>query len=291
MAKIKTSKTALCPSCNAELSSKDKFCPSCGAKIKKPLNKKLLIIIAAVAAVALIVGLAVGLSGNKEKKLYGTWTAKTAVVNGTEFNAEQLKVATDYDLSQKHLLLQKNGTAYVCDNGEVTKYLWSFSDDEVRIGEAVLEYKDNRLFLTNGKDVTFVFEKDSDSQTLPEGWLENKKPDAENQNSEPDTEPPTEKLTESTDLVNGMRPEFKATMDSYEKFFDEYVAFMKKFSDSKDIMSMYSDYMKFLSKYTEMMSSMEKLGDENLNTAEMQYYIEVTARIEKKLLEVANVAF
>lgn len=31
----------------------------------------------------------------------------------------------------------------------------------------------------------------------------------------------------STDLVNGMRPEFKEAMDSYEAFYDEYCAFKK----------------------------------------------------------------
>ena len=36
--------------------------------------------------------------------------------------------------------------------------------------------------------------------------------------------------------------EFKAALDSYEEFFDEYVAFMKKYQDSDDPMSMMSDF-------------------------------------------------
>jgi hypothetical protein len=39
---------------------------------------------------------------------------------------------------------------------------------------------------------------------------------------------------------------------------------------------------------TEMLDQMEKMDESEMNTAELAYYIEVTARIEKKLLEVAD---
>ena len=38
----------------------------------------------------------------------------------------------------------------------------------------------------------------------------------------------TEPKPNDTDLVDGMRKDFKDAMDSYEAFMDEYVAFMKK---------------------------------------------------------------
>ncbi len=46
-----------------------------------------------------------------------------------------------------------------------------------------------------------------------------------------------------------------------------------------------SEYVSLITQYVEVMESMDALGEEDLNTAELAYYIEVTARIEQKLLE------
>lgn len=100
------------------------------------------------------------------------------------------------------------------------------------------------------------------------------------------TEEKETQTDESLELVDGMRPEFKDALDSYEDFFDEYVEFMKKYMDSKDTTGMLMDYMDYMSKYADMMEKLEKLGDEEMNTAEAAYYLEVTTRINKKLLDV-----
>ena len=47
----------------------------------------------------------------------------------------------------------------------------------------------------------------------------------------------------------------------------------------------YADYM---SKYADFVKDFEKWEDEELNTAEMAYYIDVQARVSKKLLEVTD---
>ena len=78
-------------------------------------------------------------------------------------------------------------------------------------------------------------------------------------------------------------------MDSYESFMDEYVAFMKKYKDSNGTdMSLMTDYYSYLSKYTKLCQDFEKWEEDDLNTAEMSYYIDVQARVNKKLLEVTN---
>lgn len=84
----------------------------------------------------------------------------------------------------------------------------------------------------------------------------------------------------STDI----RPEFKEAMDSYEEFFDEYAAFMKKYAESGGSLSMLSDYMEFLDKYTETMEAMEAWEEGEMSTEEAAYYLEVTTRINQKLL-------
>ena len=89
--------------------------------------------------------------------------------------------------------------------------------------------------------------------------------------------------------VNGLRPEFKDAMDSYEAFFDEYVAFMNTYaeSDGSDL-TLLSDYTSYMGKYADMMADFEQWESEEMNTEEATYYIEVQSRINQKLLEVAQ---
>lgn len=105
------------------------------------------------------------------------------------------------------------------------------------------------------------------------------------------TEIETEEVTTQVPteaLVDGMRPEFKKTMDSYEKFFDDYCDIMKKFSKNPNDLSILADYAKFTAQYADYMSKMEAMENEEMNDAEAKYYLEVTARISKKLLENAE---
>ena len=78
-------------------------------------------------------------------------------------------------------------------------------------------------------------------------------------------------------------------MVSYETFMDEYVEFMKKYaeSDGSDL-SILADYADYMSKYADFVEDFEKWEDEDLNTAETAYYLEVQTRVAKKLLEVAE---
>ena len=80
------------------------------------------------------------------------------------------------------------------------------------------------------------------------------------------TEPTTSKVdeTSASDVsANGLRPEFKDAMDSYEAFFDEYVAFMNKYaeSDGSDL-ALLSDYTSYVSKYADMMADFEQWESE-----------------------------
>ncbi len=86
------------------------------------------------------------------------------------------------------------------------------------------------------------------------------------------------------DLVNGMHRDFVEAMDSYREFFHSYCEFMKSY-DSTDI-SMLSQYADFMNKYADYMSKLYAWDQDEMNNAELAYYMQVTADIEKELAEV-----
>lgn len=109
--------------------------------------------------------------------------------------------------------------------------------------------------------------------------------------TQPSTEPSSEATTPATEDKkdnNAIDPEFKAAMDSYEEFMDEYVAFMKKYKANPTDLSLLTDYANYMSKYADFVEDFEKWEDEEMNAAETAYYIDVQARVSKKLLEAAQ---
>ena len=81
--------------------------------------------------------------------------------------------------------------------------------------------------------------------------------------------------------------DFKASMDSYEQFFDQYVEFMKKYKDSGDSISMLADYTKMMQQYTDTMNKLNAIDQNSLSAADEAYYLEVMGRITQKLVSVA----
>ena len=85
-----------------------------------------------------------------------------------------------------------------------------------------------------------------------------------------------------------LSPEFKKTMDDYEAWFDHYCEVMKKYQEDSSNLELLSEMTGLLSEETTMLEEMENMDQSEMNAAELAYYLEVTARIEKKLLEVAG---
>lgn len=104
----------------------------------------------------------------------------------------------------------------------------------------------------------------------------------------PDESNTAETKPNDAGLVDGMRKDFKDAMDSYEAFMDEYVAFMKKYSDNPSDVGLLADYTKYMSKYADMVEKFDKWESEDLNDAELAYYIDVQARVSEKLLEITD---
>ena len=98
-------------------------------------------------------------------------------------------------------------------------------------------------------------------------------------------EPAEEAEDTDSDVIS---PEFKKTMDDYEAWFDHYCEVMNKYKENPTDLELMSEMTDLMTEETEMLDQMEKMDESEMNTAELAYYIEVTARIEKKLLEVAD---
>lgn len=87
---------------------------------------------------------------------------------------------------------------------------------------------------------------------------------------------------------NGLRPDFKKAMDSYEAFMDEYVEFMKLYEKNPSDMTLLSEYAQYMNKYAQFCDDFEKWEDEEMNDAETAYYLAVQTRVSQKLLSAAS---
>lgn len=90
------------------------------------------------------------------------------------------------------------------------------------------------------------------------------------------------------ELVDGMRPEFKEAMDSYEAFYDEYCDIMKKYTENPSDMELLTSYTDMLTKATEMTEKFEAWESDEMNDTELKYYLDVNNRVTKKLLDVSK---
>lgn len=87
----------------------------------------------------------------------------------------------------------------------------------------------------------------------------------------------------------GIRPEVKEFLDSYEAFMFEYADFIEKYTSAgpESILSMMGDYTEMLKRYAEFSEAIDEFDTDGLNSAELAYYLDVTNRVQQRLLSVA----
>ena len=76
-------------------------------------------------------------------------------------------------------------------------------------------------------------------------------------------------------------------MDSYESFMNEYVGFMKKYRADPTNTTLLKQYSSCLEKYSKFVEGFDKWDEDDMNDAELKYYLVVQSRVAKKLSEVA----
>ena len=105
--------------------------------------------------------------------------------------------------------------------------------------------------------------------------------------SSDEKKPEAAKETKPAQTADGVDPELKAFLDSYEEFMDEYIIFMKKYMDDPgNAVTMLGEYASIMEKYGEFAEAVEKYDEKEMSTADAKYYLEVTNRINQKMLDI-----
>lgn len=250
--------------------------------------------------------------------------AKSTSTSYTAYNSDGYKLSlSDYskmfsiklekpmEMSEISWPASKAGNQLPVPESTVGKFSSEHDDDFfVYIGNTSKESYNNYVKACSEKGFTVDYDKGDDYYRAKngEGWRVSIKYegfnvmsidiDKPNSSSTDNTAtapaaPETEKAAEEnnandTQLVNGMRKDFKEAMDSYEAFMNEYVEFMKKYESNPNDAKLLADYAKYMSKYADMCDKFDKWESQDLNTTEQAYYIDVQARVSKKLLEVSD---
>lgn len=198
----------------------------------------------------------------KTKEYYlGTWSM-SGIVSGENFMSvdDMIKNGASEEVRDFKFIFNDNNQ--FCFEGTIGA--WSVTEYGALCGSVQVKLDNDRLIIPmDGENYDLAFVKTSDSQEFPE-----------------------EKPEEPTDELSGIRPEFKAAMDSFEAFYDEYCDFMKKYAENPADLNMLLKYADMLTKLDDMQKKLDAWESEDMSNEELQYYIEVTARIEKKLIGV-----
>lgn len=128
------------------------------------------------------------------------------------------------------------------------------------------------LKIPSESDYAMTNSMNSDTQSS------NSKSNNSNSNSSNDT---------SGKSANGVDPELKKFLDSYEAFVDEYVVFMKKYkNDPTNAMATLTEYTSIMQKYNDFADKVNRYDSKSMSTADAKYYLEVTNRCTQKMLEI-----
>lgn len=152
---------------------------------------------------------------------------------------------------------------------DMRKELWD--DDIERAEEKIVDFQEDINKIKN-KGIQ------SDTQAAKEEKNSNYTPEDEEKKD----------INANEDLVDGMRPEFKEAMDSYETFYNEYCDIIIKYTENPTDMKLLADYTDILTKTTEMTEKFDAWENSEMNSAELKYYLDVNNRITKKLLEISE---
>lgn len=255
---------------------------------------------------ALLILLSLSACGGKSRKptYTGTWELDHVAVSGMALTHSELQ-AIGQDI-QVSFVLKDDGKAFMTSGSEQGFSKWSETKNGIQIGNITLTMEDGLLY--GGYDsTTLYFKKVSESQLIEKQATEEKQiaettlPETTAPASEATTAPTTEATAEPTteattaptteaptELIDGMRPEFKEAMDAYEAFYKEYCELLKKYTENPADFSILGKYADMLTKIDEVDKTFEKWDESDLNSEELKYYLDVNNRVLKMLVDAAG---
>lgn len=99
----------------------------------------------------------------------------------------------------------------------------------------------------------------------------------------------TSDVSTAPDALSAQSTDFRATMDAYEAFMNEYCDFMETYSsDSGNVVGMAVDYASMMSRYAEWAEKVEAIDESTLAAEDYAYYVEVMGRVTARLAEVGQ---
>lgn len=287
-----------CSQCGLEFEGES--CPKCGNSVKvskkKPIYKRWWFIVLVIIAGILVIGKFLGGPSSSEKKPEKfNWSSfslheklpepksnegknfydysdsldiTVCETSKSDYNDYVKKCETDYGFINDK---KKTSDTFSAVNGENYSVLIYYDDDD----------KEMNIYLK-------LVENDDSSETSEKTETTASASEVKPAESKPQETKSTETKPVESGSSNGMSKEFKNAMDSYENFMNEYVDFMKKYNNNPSDLTLLAEYSKYVKKYSDMCDKFDKWQNEDLNSTEMAYYIDVQGRVSKKLLEVAN---
>lgn len=142
----------------------------------------------------------------------------------------------------------------------------------------------NRNRLINDLEASDNSEHTEDATADESQNTESERTEAESTEATESETADTETDAAAEDSNNAVDPDLKAFLDEYEAFMNDYIDFMVKYQNSDDTMSMISDYAEIMKDYVYYVEAVDKYEPDEMSAADAAYYIDVTARIFKKLV-------
>ena len=68
---------------------------------------------------------------------------------------------------------------------------------------------------------------------------------------------------------------------------DQYVEFMQTYAESDNTEELLAEYSKMMKQYAKFVEEADPYKEDEMSTADLSYYLDVTNRINQKLLEIA----
>lgn len=295
---LKQPKMITCKTCNASIAKNAKRCPACGAKNKKPFYKRIWFYIAII-----IIGCSIT-TAIQNNLIYMIGEGNNIIDKYTEYSWPTSELtelipqpSSKYGAIDTESEDSFSITIYQIKQNQFENYIdeckeCGFKEDYYRTDESYMAEN------TDGFDLWLQYNKKEKSMKIDlDAPIEEVSDiqDDENKNKEHADDDGTESQKsekkdsspKKDDLVDGMRPEFKEAMDSYEDFYNDYCDFMKKYEKNPTDLELITDYTEMTKKVIDMNEKFDKWKDEDLNNAELKYYLDVQGRVTKKLAEVS----